>query len=488
MNKRVVGIVSFLLLLVSIFSSCEEEIDSPPSLITEEVLYVSGDKARFLGRIITTQRITGADHGFYIAEEEGFSKPLIISLGERDRPGRFIGEIGDLKISENYFVKAYLEIGGEIQFGNTISLNTLEPTVFDYSPTNGSGGQLIFINGKNFTSDTKVFFGDRQAEVSEIAFESRITVRIPAIAESPVEVIKVVSQNNEMTFPLLFEYTIGKFNKIGNFPGNERILDNIHFQQGNKLYSGLGSDRGVNFVSWIFSYDLSSNTWQNSNFQGSPLFMAFSSKNYFGAGALVLGRAPFVLSRDFWKVENGNYQKLPDLPFEEANAVAFEISDNLYIAGGIVGDSVSVYQYNKISGVWTKKQNAPFSINNSLFNFTYQNQHYFINPANRQLVSYDPVSENWETVSTYPGEFGSGGGIGIAIGDRIYIGLGNRSQQIWEMSMNNLNWVRKNDFPGSLMARNAGVYVQDGLVYLLRSPEVQLSTPMELWSFDPNGF
>jgi hypothetical protein len=488
MNKSRVGINLILLLLIGIFSACEEEIDSPPSLLTEEVLYVSGDQARFLGRIITTQNIGATDHGFYISEDEGFSQPLIVSLGARDRPGRFIGEIGELKIAENYFVKAFIEVNSEVQFGNTLSLNTLDPTIFEFSPTHGPGGQIIYITGKNFTSDTQVFFGEREAEVLEISFESRISVRVPAIADSPAVNLKVISQGKEMTFALIYEYTIGEYNKIGNFSFPERLLDNIYFQQEDRFYVGLGSDRGLEFVPKIWEYDLGSNVWQETNFPGRPLSMAFSSSTYFGAGASVLGRSPFVLARDFWKFENGTYQKLPDLPFEEANAVGFEINSNLYVAGGIIGDSVSVLRHNPTTGNWMKLRNAPFPINNSVINFTYENKQYFIDPSNRQLHSFDPIVDNWQVVSTYPGEFGSGGGFGVAIGDRVYIGLANRSQQVWELNMNNLNWVRKNEYPGSPIARNAGVYTHNGLIYFLRSPEIQISSPMEFWSFDPNGF
>ncbi len=488
MNRNLVGIIPVLLIALGIFSSCEEESNSSPSLITEEILFVSGDRARILARVLTTQSIGATDHGFYIDSNEGFSQPQIISLGERDRPGRFIGETDALNIEENYFVKAFIEIGSEIQFGNVLTLKTLEPTVFDFAPTNGSGGLIIYIAGKNFTTDTQVYFGDRPAEVLDIRFESRISVRVPPIGDLSIETLKVVSQRKEMVLSHPFEYTVGKYFKISNFPNPEGYVDNIYFQQGSQFFVGLGTDRGLDFIPKIFQYDLGSNQWRDTNFPGRPSFMSFASTNYFGAGASELGRAPFVLSGDFWNLKNGSYKKLPDLPFQEANAVSFEINDNLFVVGGIIGDSISVFRYNSSSADWRRLSNAPFPINNSVINFTYQNNQYFINPNNRDLVYFEPGTQNWQVVGTYPGELGSGGGFGVALDNRIYVGLANRSQQIWELNMSSNNWARKNDFPGTPIARNAAVFVQNEMIYFLRSPEVQVPGPMEFWSFDPKGF
>jgi len=483
-----IGFFGLIISVICIFSSCEEEIDISPSLVTEDVLYISGERVRLLARIITTENINASDHGFYIADNEAFSSPIIVSLGERERPGRFIGETGELNIEKTYYGKSFIELNGSIQFGNTIALQTLSPEAFEFSPNNGTGGLIINVLGNNFTADTKVFFGDVQGEILDISFESRIRVRVPPISERAVVAVKVVSQKKEMHLIAPFEYTVGKYTKLSNFPEAFRLLDNVYFQHGNQFFVGLGSDRGLNLNQNIWKYSPLAAAWENTGFPGRPLMMSFSSEHFFGGGAYVLGRAPYLAARDFWQLTDGIYKKLPDLPFDRINSVAFEIGDYLYVVGGDVGFPFEGHRYEKSTGLWARIQNAPFSINTSIINFNFQNKQYFINPENRELVGFDASSGFWDIVGTFPGEFGTGAGFGVAIGDRVYVGMTNRSVEVWELNMTNFNWVRKNDFSGSPIARNAGVFTDNGLIYILRSPEIQLSTPMELWSFDPNGF
>jgi len=85
-----------ILILVAIFfGSCEEEV-STFALLTEPPLYVSGESARLVGRLIANNQLRVDDHGFWLDTREDFSDPVIVSLGERSGPGRFIGEARNL--------------------------------------------------------------------------------------------------------------------------------------------------------------------------------------------------------------------------------------------------------------------------------------------------------------------------------------------------------------------------------------------------------
>jgi hypothetical protein len=117
--------------------------------------------------------------------------------------------------------------------------------------------------GKNFTADSKVFFGDVLAEILDISFESRIRVRVPPIAGQAVVAVKVVSQGKEMPMIAPFEYT-----KLSNFPETLRLLDNIYFQQVNQFFVGLGSDRGLNLNQNIWKYSPMTDGWENTGFLG----------------------------------------------------------------------------------------------------------------------------------------------------------------------------------------------------------------------------
>jgi hypothetical protein len=483
MNKSRIGIISLLILVFGVFSSCEEENIVPPSLITEEVIYLSGERARLLGRIITTQNVNATDHGFYLSENESFNQPLIISLGERINPGRFIGETEGLNINRRYYAKSFINVDGEIQFGNVLQLTTLSPEIQSFSPNNGPVGTIITLTGKNFTSDTRVLIGGRPAEIQRIEFESRIVARIPAAGTVPRENVTIISQGKEMVFFEQFEYTTGAFLKLPNPPTEIRLNENIFFQDSNNFYIGLGANASQSLSSKIWRYNLGSEQWAEVPFAGNPLWLAFSTNNYFGGGGSAISFTPYVPSRDFWRIQNGNFEKLPDLPFVFIEPVSFETNENLYVVGGLLGNNN--YKYSKSSGTWESITPSPFTVNKSNIHFVYNQKLYVTNPTDKQIYLFDPVTDKWSFFSVYPGDLVSGSGFGISIGDRVYLGLNNRSIQVWELNMLTLNWVKKNDFTGTPAARNIGVYSNDDLIYLIR--RLDSAGILEFWKFDPNG-
>ncbi|MFT6895586.1 MAG: hypothetical protein ACJAWX_003209, partial [Algoriphagus sp.] len=156
-----------ILVLLSFAIGCTEEESETTILVTEEVLYTSGDQVRLLGRLITNQPVTATDHGFYLSQDANFASPVIISLGTKEGAGRFIGENGMLSAQKKYFAKAFMDIGNGIEFGNVVELETLAVGIDSYSPGFGTGGKEVFILGRNFTKDTKVFFGTEPAQVLE---------------------------------------------------------------------------------------------------------------------------------------------------------------------------------------------------------------------------------------------------------------------------------------------------------------------------------
>jgi hypothetical protein len=482
MNRSKIGVLTLLSILFGIFSSCEEENIIPPSIITEEVIYLSGERVRLLGRIITTQNVNASDHGFYVSENESFNQPLIISLGERTNPGRFIGETETLNIERTYFAKSFINVDGEVQFGNVLQLTTLSPEVQSFSPNNGPVGTIITLTGKNFTSDTRILIGDRPAEIQRIEFESRIIAKIPPAGTVPRENVTVIVQNKEIILPQQFEYTTGTFSKLTNPPSSIRLSENIFFQDNENFYLGLGSDGNQSLNTNIWKYNLGNEQWTETPFQGNPLWLAFSTDNYFGGGATEI-TSPYVTSRDFWEIENGNFEKLPDLPFESMESISFETNENLYVVGGLQGRNT--FKYFKSTGEWVSINQVPFPVNKSNLHFTHSNKLYVTNSGNKQIFMFDPVIETWSLFSIYPGDIVSGSGFGVGIGDRVYVGMNNRSIQVWELNMVTGNWVKKNNFTGTPAARNVGVYSNDGFIYLVR--RLDATGILEFWKFDPNG-
>ncbi len=485
MNISKIGLISVLVFMIGIFTSCEEENATPTSIITEDVIYLSGERLRLLGRIITTQNVNAEDHGFYISENELFNQPLIISLGERINPGRFIGEIDGLNIEREYFTKSFIEVNGEIQFGNTIEIKTLSPEIEGFSPINGPPGTVITLTGKNFTSDTRILFGDRPAQIISIDFESRITARVPQSATEILETITVIIQDRTFTLPRKFEYTTGKFTRLANPPSNIRLIDNIYFKDNDNFYAGLGSLGNLILNPNIWRYNLNTEIWDEVNYPGIPLWLAFATNNYLGGGAIAETLSPFPLNFGFWKIQNGNFEKLPDSPFGTLNPVSFELGDNLYLAGGTLGPQV--YKYSKQTGNWSRINNLPFLTDKTMMNFSYGNSHYITNPINKEIYAFDPDSETWSFFANYPGDLVTGSGIGVNIGDRVYLGLNNRSIQFWELNMSTRTWAKKNDFIGIPSARNVGIFEKDGNIYLLRRLDQSSAVQIEFWKIEPNS-
>lgn len=474
----------WLFLAILIFS-CEDPIDLNPSIVTEDALLVSGERMRLSGRVITTQSINASDHGFYISDNEGFSQPTIISLGARENPGRFIGETSGLSIERPYFVKAFAELPDGILFGNVLNIETLSPNVFNFSPTDGAAGTIVTITGVNLTQDVRVFFGDNEAEVLDIDFESVLRVRVPPIGNESSVPVRVVIQEKELQVQGNYEYSTGVYTKLFQFPGNVRFIEGISLREGNTFYSGMGTDQSSALNNTFWKYNVGDTDWIQIDPPSRVLRRAFSSETYYGGGSASF--FPFVTVRDFVKLENGNFEVLPDLPFNFINGKGFELSGKLYLAGGDEGNGI--YEYDPSSGNWSTVGTVPYRILNNNFSFSYQNRQYFINPETRDLIMFNPEDYSWNTVGSYPGELGNNGnGLAITIGSKVFLGLGNRSSQMWELDMNTLNWLRKNDFAGSNLARIAGAYVVDEEIYFLRSPESQLGGSVEFWRFDPFAF
>lgn len=485
MKLRFIVVICGVLLLGSLLFSCEEDIDFNPALVTEDVIFASGERLRISGRIITNQRINAIDHGFLVAENPSFGQSQSISLGERQDPGRFIGEIDGLNIGTKYYVQAFADLDGEMLLGNVLEIETLIPEAFQLSPNNGPAGSIVTISGKNFTSGTEVFFGAQKADVVNIDFESIMQVRVPEIGDEPVVNIRILTQDQELTLGQNFTYQIGIYTKISDLPSPVRVFDGVSLQEGSTFYFGKGSDRGQGLNSSMWRYQIGQNNWQVTDFPLENLWRAFSSQNYVGGGfRTIIAPQP---NSEIYRLENGNFNKLPDLPFNVSDGMAFELGGRFYVAGGSLG--TMVYKFTPGSNSWEMIGNAPFSLDYTLLNFSYGNRHYVINPDDSQLHAFNSQTETWELIASYPGSLGNGRGIAVAIGNKAYIGAGNRSNQMWEFDLIQRTWLRKNDFSGSPNARTEAVFLWDEKIYFIRSAEVQvLGVPSEFWLFEPDGF
>ncbi|MFN3998755.1 IPT/TIG domain-containing protein [Algoriphagus sp.] len=476
------------LLLMALWS-CTQEEEGTTVVATEEVIFLSGDKVRVLGRLITNQPISASDHGFQISTSENFSAPIIISLGGKEGPGRFIGETEGLKINQPYFLRAFATVGGTDLVGDAITIKTLNPIFETYSPTFANVGQEILITGRNFPVGTRVFFGTQEATVLQNSFESRLRVRIPEPKGEPIVKIRVQIQDTVFEFPQSFEYQSGKYTLLGQFPGGLRIYDNVFFQNQSGFHVGLGALRlGAGYYQGFQRYDPNTNTWAQVDFPGEGREGAFATSNFLGGGAVEVTRDVFEYKRDFWQIEGSTFSRLPDLPTISFNSLAFEVNGLLFLAGGTGIGAREVSAYNPSTQSWASRGSAPINLTNNLAWFVFQNKAYFVAADNR-IWEFDPNKDEWKIFIPYPGSLGEGYGMAQVINNKVYVGLYRRVEQLWELDMTTRTWKAKNFIPGFPQSINSAHFTFNGQIYILRAPEEPIAgtLPMEFYRFDPNG-
>ncbi|TDQ17404.1 IPT/TIG domain-containing protein [Algoriphagus boseongensis] len=476
-----------ILCLLLVGWACTEDTETPIIVATEEAIFVGGDRIRISGRLITNQEVSASDHGFQISETEAFSSPVTISLGAKEGPGRFIGEATGLKITQNYWVKAFSVIGGEEISGEAVQIQTLEPQLESFSPRFSTVGKDLVINGRNFPEGTKVFFGDKEAQIVQNLFESRITVKIPAPGTSAFVPIRVVVQNKTLEFSEKFEYQSGKYTKVTDFP-DPRIYNSVSFTNELGFHVGLGEVRLTGPYRKFQRYNLATGTWTEVSFPGNPRSFAFATPNFLGGGALEIDRDVFQYDQSFYKINGSTFERLADLPFRSQDQLAIEVGGDLYLFGGRVVNSQAVRKYSNTSKTWSNLANAPFALTSENPFFVYQGQIFIFNSAG-ELYQFNPSNSSWTLRTKYPGSLGQSYGVAVVQGAKAYVGLYRRTQEMYELDLSSFTWKIKNPIPGLPQSITVGQFEYNGAIYIMRVPEVSVNGvfPMELYKFETNA-
>lgn len=477
----------FLMLLAG--WACTQEEDTTLVVTTEEIIFVSGEKVRALGRLITNQPISTTDHGFQFSTSENFASPVIVSLGVKEGPGRFIGEADGLSINQTYYARAFATVNGSDIFGEAIELKTLSPMIESFGPTFARAGQEIQIQGRNFPEGTRVFFGTQEATVLQNFFESRLRVRIPEPSGEAIVKVRVQIQDATLEFSQPFEYRSGKYTLVGQFPEGQRIYGNTFFQNQSGLFVGLGSLRlGAGYYQGFQRFDPQTGVWSTVSFPDESRQGAFATSNYLGGGAVEIDRDVLSFKRDFWKINGSTFTRLADIPTASFNSIAFELNGQLFLAGGTGVGSRSIRKYNPTTQAWSLQGSTPIDLSNSLAWFVFEGKAYFI-ASDNNVWEYDPNTDTWKILTNYPGSLGNGFGMAQVIGNKVYAGWYRRTEQVWELDLRSLTWKAKNAIPGLPQSINTGYFTFEGQIYILRAPEESIagSLPMELYRFEPNG-
>lgn len=487
---------SSLVILSILLFSCEDELDGNVTVLTEDVFFVGSDKVRVIGRVISTSNFQITDHGFQVSQDADFTSPVSVSLGDRNLPGRFIAEVGQLSIGTEYFVRSYMETEFGSFTGNVIQIETLLPRLFDFTPKYALPGEVMQITGVNFTNDTRVFFGDIEAQITDISFESIITLNIPSIGSQTIVPIRVETPDLTLTGEESFEYISGTYNSITNFPINLRISEGISLADDDFVAFGLGIDQleGQAYLSF-WKFDLGTENWSQIPFSGDPHLGGFSGGNYFGGGvrgaafrdALLL---PQAQNASFWQFDGNDFTLISTIPYPSYNSIGFEMDGYFYVVGGS-DDRIQnqFFRYSILEAQWELLQDSPYALRTGMPTFSYGTKQYFVD-AERRLISYNVSNQTWLEEANYPGSNTLGGGVASVINDRAFVGFYNRSNEVWELDLNSFEWKIKRVFTGNLFADNLVMTSFNNSIYNVRSITSGATNAgaVEVWIFNPDGF
>lgn len=487
--------VLLFLVLLQVSTSCEEDEISDTSVVTEEIIFISGEVVRLTGRVLEISGDKLDDHGFVIADNEGFSSPITISLGEKTLPGRFVGEFSGLELETSYFSRSFVSSGGQTFFGNTKTFSTLPFTIEDFSPKTALPGATLKITGTNFPEGTRVFFDDEEATIDQLNFESEIIVTIPEITDSETINISVMVGDEQISFSNQFEYIFGFWESVSVFPNaGLQYHENMFLQDGDDFIFGLGRDFDFASNSRVFKFDLKMSEWSEISFPGTGTRHPFNGGNLFGSGGIGFG--PFyTILNEFWEYSAGTFTSKGVVPFALYKSVSYKMGDDLFVAGGFLVDNepnTNIYRYNETSDTWFIDGQIPFEVSTDYPHFVLNGKVYFI-VSDGGVWEYDPTVSSdmaWTSVSQVP-EVINEDGVAYVINGKAYIGTFRDSQNMYEYDVATNTWKEKVDFIGNASDDTIGSFTYKDKLYILKAAARGglgfVDTKMELWSFDPSA-
>ena len=492
LNTRSMHVRSVVFLLLTfIISSCNEKEQGISRILTEEVIYVSGTSVRLVGRILDLSGEPVSDYGFLIDTNEEFLNPIVISVGNEESLGRFIGETNGLEKEITYFCTSYLDIGDQRIFGNTLTFNSLPPFLFDFSPKLAQAGDVVIVEGANLNEDSKVFFGNVEATVLGLELESRMSVTVPeSVSDFNVDV-KLIVDDIELVSRDKFSYVTGKWTETQEFPEIETFSETMSFTKDGFLYYGLGvqSDNALRNNTRLWRMDLSSGSWEVLSFRTTARY-PFVADSYFGGGAFnFFGGRSF--SSDFWYFDGNDFVELAETPFKLYRAISFKLNDRIIVLGGSDEDALNnrqMYSYSISDNSWNEDGFVPFVVEAPSPHFVFNGQLYLFNPEDSYLWVYNEESKKWSQSIEIPTS-SRNGGFATVLDDKAYIGMFDLTNDVWELNINSQILEEKIGYPNSKGDAFTETYAFDNKIYYVVNPFTTLQQglkSMKIWSLDPN--
>jgi len=219
--------------------------------------------------------------------------------------------------------------------------------------------------------------------------------------------------------------------RIADFPGTAR-REAVAFAANGKGYVGTGVDDDDNRFADFYEYDPSNDTWTKvaNDFAGGARqgAVAFSINGigYVGTGYGFQEGEDRNNLKDFYKFENGTWEKISYIGEKSRNATTFVINDKAYV---VSGDNSMKYVL----------EFDPINVNEKGSHWT-----------NKKYLDDD---NNWENVQRTEG-------VSFVIDNKGYIvtgKLGGYSREVWEYDPTKDDWVERTSLEDEVISREDAV-------------------------------
>jgi N-acetylneuraminic acid mutarotase len=208
-----------------------------------------------------------------------------------------------------------------------------------------------------------------------------------------------------------------------------------------------------------------------------------------------------VMMSSVWQYDpvTNIWTKKNDFPGDNRkNGIGFTANDQGYYGMGASVDDqhntyfTDIWQYDDIADTWTLKTFYPdtaiiyqktFVINNQVFigPGLYWDGSFFY--RGNDVWNYDPAQNSWHQKTDFPGAV-QAYMTGIGSDTKGYLGLGPLSADLYEYDLTSDQWTELPYYPGGGTIFNASFFI-DGQLYIGLGGTTNGNPQNDLWRFDP---
>lgn len=485
-KKLLLSAIAPAIITLIFITSCLDDRITPdvPVVVTGEVTDIDSEGARFYGQILNTGDDMDIEIGFVWDEKADpniNSSRKTVSFTKSINNFSVTSEADHLE-GKKYHLRSYIKSRDILTYGNTVtfvSLGSLPPKIFDFNPKAGLKGEIVTITGENFSyvpAHVKVKVGDTQVKVLTTT-DSTITFQIPtSLYTSNNSPITVVVNGIEVTSDISFSFG-GIF--INDFSPKEASCSGVI------TIKGSGFEGGDNFTVRLVREQIHTIGTNILNLNDSIIQIAIPPG--------MSGGVPYMIEiyKDGYRTrsQDGFIFRWPQiLGISPAQAMP---QDTIHITGNFLDQVDAIV----IGGVTAKILNVT---DNDLSATIHNNTPLGLQKVEIQNTCYQrseveqgiQILTRWTFIDQLP-ITGREDPISVALGNKIYIGLGKSCDMdqtiltdFWEYTINTNQWERKADFPGRPRDEFT-VTKHKGKIIIGPGYPFHEEEPSDFWQYDP---